>query len=159
MHVSNWQVTLIIPKKPVCPRALHCASDTRVHNVFLKKKRVRSRAIHCASDIRVHNVFLKKKRVRSRAIHCASDTRVQCTCLLGYTTIQCVFSLSQALNECSIIKCKRRNELRDYERVFCLCDAIIQKWYYIARHGDLALQIGLIGYYLLQRVMSTQSQR
>ena len=93
MHVSNWQVTLIIPKKPVCPRALHCASDIRVRNGFLKKKRVRSRALHCASDIRVRNGFFKKKRVRSRAIHCASDIRV-------------------------------RNG-------FCLCDVIIEKWYYI----------------------------
>ena len=27
------------------------------------------------------------------------------------------------------VEYKRRNELRDYKRGFCLCDAIIQKWY------------------------------
>ena len=28
----------------------------------------------------------------------------------------------------SYVEYKRRNELRDYKRVFCLCNAIIQKW-------------------------------
>ena len=134
--------------------AMNCATT----NAFLLEKNITNTNVRGAMNCATTNAFLLEKTITNTnvrgAMNCATTNAFlleknhyehECPRLAQFIApltlvFVMVFSRRNAFVVAQFIApltfkrsaaCPRRNELRDYERVFCLCDVIIEKWYYI----------------------------